>query len=107
MSWEGYDQVLCANGHQGTLDAFYCEFGVHPLDSPCHCGAKIVWWNQVNETNGSHEMIDGKEVRVDGFVYLKEKTPNIFCTCSGCGNNHISKGATFELPDEGIGHRIP
>ena len=64
MSFEGYNQILCENGHLYEYDVYDSH---NPLTwdtwehgSPdgmkrwrCpHCGAHMTWWNQVDETNG-------------------------------------------------------
>lgn len=48
MSYEGYVQVICKNGHLDHCpdDCLYDE------DEPCeYCGAEIVWRNHVDDTN--------------------------------------------------------
>lgn len=111
MSWEGYEQQLCANGHafDGDRDTSSMYDTEEPERSKCHCGAKIVWWNMVNLTNGSfnHDS-DGNETteRIDGYVELEEMSPSKLCQCSGCGNQHFSKEATYKLPSKEIGHHI-
>lgn len=45
MSYEGRIQCLCRNGHRFTLDA-YSEA------NNCHCSARIVFHNDVDDTNG-------------------------------------------------------
>lgn len=64
MSFEGYNQILCENGH-------LYEYNVYDADNPLtwdtwehgspdgpqgwrcpHCGAHMAWWCQVDETNG-------------------------------------------------------
>ena len=46
MSYEGYEQAICENGHYQEVDAYFsCE--------NCRtCGAPIKWTNSVEETNG-------------------------------------------------------
>lgn len=49
MSYEGYEQVLCKNGHLGSADAY---FGHHDWQCP-DCGTPdIAWSNSVDDTNG-------------------------------------------------------
>ena len=101
MSYEGYTQLLCANGHNEEIDCY------SDPDDQCSCGAAWIWWNAVDTTNGSFD-IDGtgKEtpVRIDGFVSLVEKEPNQLCVCLGCNNVHIRKSATYQLPPPEVGH---
>lgn len=48
MSYEGYEEYLCANGHLRTCDCW------NPLTS-CSCGEPFVFRHSVNETNGPEE----------------------------------------------------
>ncbi len=102
MSWEGYQQNLCANGHLYESDVYNTDD-----NTPCHCGAACVWWNLVDITNGSFDVdIDGNETteRIDGYVELTQLTPAENCTCH-CGHKHNKTLATYQIPAEGIGHR--
>lgn len=47
MSYEGYVQTICANGHYDTFPETYGEG--YPLCS--HCGALPAWTNPVDNTN--------------------------------------------------------
>ncbi len=80
MSYEGYYQFICKNGHLSTHDVYAME----PESFKCEatgCGAALAWWNQVNLTNGSFETVRGKEVRIDGYIEL---TPISETACSKC-----------------------
>lgn len=83
MSYEGYCQVLCENGHQRIFDL------VDPgLDWRCpekDCGKPMVWWNMVDQTNGSFGIDEnGNEIRIDGYIELQIlENPK---TCEHCGN---------------------
>lgn len=48
MSYEGYEQHICENGHR---------FDIYNDESPkCyHCGAASVWYNSVDDTNCAQE----------------------------------------------------
>ena len=63
MSYEGYSQFLCKNGHQWTED---CMAAGDESKCPT-CSEKSVWENMVDITNGSFE--DGK--RIDGYIELE------------------------------------
>ncbi len=81
MSFEGYHQVLCENGHYDQVDIwsfidlenFKCE----------KCEAKGAWQNLVNLTNGSFENhpITGEETRIDGYVELEIDKQEVCPTC--------------------------
>lgn len=85
MSYEGYEQQLCENGHLRIIDAWFSEEAMN-----CICGAKIVWRNGVDDTNcdaiGYIEM--------NQFL-IKEATQQ---ACEHCG--HITKGepAIYRIP---------
>ena len=76
MSFEGYFQLLCKNGHYDSEDVNMMD-RVDKLNCK-KCGRKIVWWNLVDQTNGSFE--DNK--RIDGYVELKVKKD---IACDKCG----------------------
>ena len=99
MSFEGYYQIVCENGHQFTKDAY--DFG-DATEAKCpFCKEDAVWWNLVDVTNGSHE---GDE-RIDGFLQLKIKESVETCTCDKCNNVHVVKEPTYKIP-EGKGHKV-
>ena len=105
MSYEGYVQVLCANGHYHSFDENYDSD--ETVECP-DCGANIVWRNRVDDTNGesygkvpmgvlevlrevrevTKEVIDGRHVqttRVVAGVYripTPEETKKLRTYCS-------------------------
>lgn len=112
MSWEGFVQVLCANGHVGSQTADYRD------DTCLLCDAPIIWENVVHETNGNYcDCKAGKEAeeslsgfselpgcsscdrgRIDCYVELKQLTPEEVETCTHCGASKVVKDATYEVP---------
>lgn len=60
MSYEGYEEHICENGHHWTLDAGFYSFG-QPEDSGpdfynCpHCGKPAKYMASVDQTNGYYE----------------------------------------------------
>lgn len=101
MSFEGYNQILCCNGHLAEVDVYFMD--VKDWNCP-HCEERATWWNIVDTTNGSFDD-DGE--RIDGYVFPEEKEPAQKCRCSECGHEHISKPATYLIPPHGIGHHVP
>jgi hypothetical protein len=90
MSYEGYSQFLCKNGHYWTENCYNTEDKLE--DNVCFkCASPAVWENMVNETNGTHED-DG--TRIDGYVEL-EVEKEIRCTCGEC-----IKEVTYKIPKE-------
>lgn len=47
MSYEGYVQIICVNGHLYEQDYYSSQ-------EKCTCGAKEEYRNYVNNTNGDH-----------------------------------------------------
>lgn len=50
MSYEGYEEFLCVNGHHSIVDAFDDD----PTCCP-QCGARLAYRHSVDETNGVEE----------------------------------------------------
>lgn len=76
MSWEGYYQLICKNGHMWT------EFAEYRKAEECicpKCNTKPIWYNIVDITNGSFE---GNK-RIDGYIELK---PSKIIKCKHCGS---------------------
>lgn len=122
MSFEGYYQILCEQGHFSGCDCYDNPvFGRTTMPQweenfeeciiwKCHCGANAAWWNLVNTTNGSYcdchngcEFCD--EGRIDGYVELEilEEVKKETCLC--CGHEKIIAGARHKIP-EGKGHLV-
>jgi hypothetical protein len=97
MSFEGFDQYLCAKGHSWEKDAYDYGDVVCPV-----CDGNAVWWNQVDETNGSFD--DDGNRRIDGYVELEANKSAVYCTCATCGNAHVAEVATYKLPASDVGH---
>ena len=92
MSFEGYYQVLCENGHLNTWDVYSSP----EENIRCHCGKKFVWKNLVDQTNGSFD----NNNRIDGYVELEIETKAEECKCSKCGNTHKTGLDTYKIPKE-------
>jgi len=105
MSYEGYVQILCENGHYECVDcwddhdpdAWLCEV----------CGAKMTWWNSVDVTNGSwdYDPTTGEEVRIDGYVELEVDKPPVKEKCPCCGYENETEEETYKIPED-KGHRV-
>jgi len=96
MSYEGYEQFLCENGHFWTVDCYDSR-------TKCpDCKGKAVWFNGVDLTNGSW---DDNGRRIDGYVKLEIDVPAEECTCEKCGHKHNKTVATYKIP-KNKGHRI-
>lgn len=75
MSFEGYVQILCKNGHYWEVDCYDDD------EKHCSiCGEKPKWRNLVDITNGSFDF-DGS--RCDGYIHLEVKNIK---KCTHCGS---------------------
>jgi hypothetical protein len=101
MSYEGYEEYLCAKGHLSTFDAYEGqqwyedEYGSHET---CFCGEKFVWTNSVDQTNGVWQDEDGV-IWGEGTNFKVVYTD----TCGECGK---TKETRYAIP-KGRGHLIP
>ena len=98
MSYEGYEQYLCANGHLRVYDCWDIPpyEGVENPDEVinCNCGAPLVFHHSVNTTNGEEEGCP------DTLPYPFEiNTPAVTCTCS-CGDVHVVGEVTYKIPEK-------
>ena len=88
MSFEGYYQQICVNGHFTTRQ-------LDDLEDDCiYCYEEMVWENLVDLTNGSK---DENGNRIDGYIDLEESTPAVWCECI-CGNRHTHTHKTYKVP---------
>ena len=110
MSFEGYYQILCKNGHQQCVNVYDVDYCRSNEEWKCPiCSEECAWWNLVDITNGSYEPeFDDKgeiigEICIDGSVELEIDKEAVYCTCS-CGNRHTKSPQTYKIPPEGTGH---
>ena len=92
MSFEGFYNFLCKNGHLGSGDCYSSE----PEDWTCHCGQPCAWWELVDQTNGYDPKSETK---------LKIDKPREITTCDHCGESKIINLETYKIPKR-KGHRI-
>lgn len=105
MSYEGYEQLLCENGHLHMVD---CWDSPDPKTWRCDsCGAKLAWWNAVDQTNGSYHTCSetGEEVRIDGFVELEVDREVVSEECPLCGHEKVLEDIRYKTPTH-AGHRV-
>ena len=95
MSYEGYEQLLCKNGHPCGIDCYATR------PDKCEvCGADIVWYYPVDVTNGSDPETG------DGMPYKFEiDVPAKTCTCPTCGITHVVEPARYKIPTN-AGNRL-
>ena len=81
MSYEGFTQVLCANGHLREFDCWNSPM----MFCPC-CGKPFVWRHEVDETN-----CEG--VRADLEIAVPEQRE--WCDM---GHVHVTREVTYKIP---------
>lgn len=80
MSYEGYEEHICENGHLFCASAYE--------GSPvCDCGARSVYMHAIDETN--YEPIE---------MEYKVKEEALFETCPCCGNKKLIRKETYFIP---------
>lgn len=88
MSYEGYNEYLCPEGHRWNMD---CES--ENLSCPT-CGQEQVWSNSVDNTNC---YLDGA---IPEEVWKQfEIEPEIEETCN-LGHKHVVKSAKYRIPTD-------
>jgi hypothetical protein len=88
MSYEGYEEYMCEDGHYWAEDALY-SLDISEFDCP-DCKKKAIWNNPVDQTND-----DGEQYRAK----LIEKTPAVYETCN-LGHQHLKTAATYFIPED-------
>lgn len=100
MSYEGYEQVLCKNGHLFNM----YDIGYTELEDDCYkcpsCKTKPVWYNCVDQTNDS-----GDEYVIKLEVLTAQENEVVI---DKYGKKHmlVVKEETYKLPKKGIGNRV-
>ena len=107
MSYEGYTQYICKNGHTWSEDCMTADDA-----EPCpECLTKAAWANMVDQTNGC-EYLKGNtddERFVDLPVNLHKQLDDCICghidlepkdisCCDKCGH---TLEATYKIPKKG------
>ena len=90
MSFEGYYQAICSNGHRFNFGVTY-DWDEIENEVCDDCGAHVAWWNLVDDTNCD----DVGLIHEDEF---EELTPKIMETCDKCNHTHRVKDATYKIP---------
>lgn len=91
MSYEGYWQCICQNGHYYTDGA-----DAYNEEEPCGiCKTPSAWRNQVDETNCDSWGEIPFDLLKKNFLISEE----VIETCN-LGHRHITKHAIFRIPVE-------
>ena len=91
MSYEGYVQLICENGHLTSEDAYYHD-GTEPECSICK--GKILWENQVDQTNCDEFGAITINDMIKHFRIQEEK----FEKCPTCNHTHMIKPNLYRIP---------
>ena len=91
MSFEGYYQLLCANGHaNGSVDVYIYDYE-RRQEMICECGAPINKTNLVDQTNGC----EGNPC-ICGAKELEEIEAPVLETCN-LGHQHVIKPGRYRF----------
>jgi hypothetical protein len=93
MSYEGYEQHICAAGHRFNID---CVSQFDDEDNPpCDwCNEESVFCNPVDQTNCE----SFGEIQADDWLKLR-LTPQVIEECN-LGHEHLTKPATYRIPSK-------
>jgi hypothetical protein len=94
MSYEGYVQVICDNGHYSERDALFRR-------AVCNCGAADAWQNDVDQTNCDSWGYIPVEILEEKFLLEAEK----FAVCD-LGHKHVLTSAVFNIPSTDETNRL-
>ena len=110
MSFEGFYQYICKNGHAFELDVF--------VTSQCCtrcpiCKEVPIWQNLVDQTNccvGKKCCKDSEEKKTCegrgiGYIKLEKESDDKYEECKHCCNIKCIKHETYKIPS-GKGHMI-
>ena len=87
MSFEGFFQILCKNGHYEERDIYDHSHGSYKCPI---CGAGVQWANIVNQTN----------VEEVGRVALKLTERFTSCACPTCDGHGRLTVPIYEIPED-------
>lgn len=91
MSFEGYYEHLCPNGHYWTTDVYE---EMYSGEAKCpHCKQESTWFHLVDETNGSDPNYPST------MPYpLEVEADDVYCECPTCGHLHIVERRRYKIP---------
>ena len=92
MSYEGYEQHICENGHYYNSDC-YDHDAICPI-----CGGKSAWYNSVDQTNGP-SMGEVLMTDLESFIIK----PVEHCKCCG----QVTNKPIYRVPTKEENKNIP
>lgn len=92
MSYEGYEEHLCKNGHRFSIP---CQYAFGDMEEvKCQfCNEHSVWFNAVDQTNCDEY---GAIQEADWEKFLIEPTKTE--TCSSCNHTKVISEARYRIP---------
>lgn len=96
MSYEGYSQFLCKEGHYWTEDSHLTMYSELEENKCPICNESAIYENMVDVTNGS---FDDAGNRIDNYKELKlvEKHSSV---CSHCNKEHRCDCSIYKIPED-------
>lgn len=88
MSYEGFSQNICNNGHRYNL------FAHTDMDSCFYCNGSAVFSNQVDETNG--ESVG----QIPNHIWERFKIQEEVTQVCSLGHKHVTSPARYRIPTE-------
>jgi hypothetical protein len=88
MSYEGYTQALCQQGHEVIIGQY------EDVDA-CRCGDALVWFHSVDQTNGCSCDDDSCPAH---RKKLEVKEAAKFKNCNACGHSELVAPTTYKMP---------
>lgn len=87
MSYEGYEQWLCGQGHLTIYDCYESPERLNWKCPVCQSGVALV--DCVDQTNDS-----GNPMKFEVFI------PAEICHCEKCGNQHVIEPTRYVVPEK-------
>jgi len=109
MSFSGFYQILCENGHLSECDAIDFFSSLDSFQCPV-CKGKLAHSNIVNQTNccvGKENCPFSEEERIScnqigiGYMVFEVIKPAAEETCKECGHTKIVKHTVYKIPEKG------
>lgn len=98
MSWEGYGQALCKNGHQYDIAPYDSD-----PDGACpFCQSKQAWVYWVDETNGCEcpeETTPETKKCAAHPIQLELDQPATYKQCPTCDHRELLTQPTYKIPE--------
>jgi hypothetical protein len=89
MSYQGYEQNLCKNGHYSTADRYMFSDHVCPI-----CQGEIVWCNLVDETNPPGPQGEIPMEKLEQFIIKSQ----VIEVCHTCQHSKEISPAIYRIP---------